>query len=205
MNQLKKRILDISLQWFFDFGFASVSMDEISRELGISKKTLYQHFSSKKQLLREGLENRVEQIARGLDSILGREDLDYPRRLTQLMKFMSENLPRPSRRFFGDMTRVPDVWRPVHQRRGEVIRSRFGRLFREGVKGGFLREDLGPDFLLLVFTALIENVMNPKVLAEQPLSAAQAFERICSVLWLGVLTEKGRETLKQGASQEVLR
>ncbi len=205
MSDLRNRIRKTALEHFFRFGFVSVSMDEIAAEFGISKKTLYQHFASKKDLLREGLEQKVDEIASGLDSILGRSSLEYPAKLQEVMRFMSRKLPRPGKRFFRDMaSNASDVWRPIHDRRSSVIRTRFGRLFREGVEEGFLRDDLGADFLLLIFTRLIESVLNPETLAEQPLTAAQAFEKISSIVWLGVLTDKGRKLYRPPRAREAM-
>lgn len=49
------RILEVARNQFFSLGFAKVTMDEIAEELGMSKRTLYQHFPGKKALLRKAL------------------------------------------------------------------------------------------------------------------------------------------------------
>ena len=53
------RILEVARNQFFSLGFAKVTMDEIAEELGMSKRTLYQHFPGKKALLRKVLLGKV--------------------------------------------------------------------------------------------------------------------------------------------------
>ncbi|MFC6636812.1 helix-turn-helix domain-containing protein [Sulfitobacter sediminilitoris] len=60
MNQLSRRernrlerqnrILDAAIKVFAEAGFPGASMDEIARQAGLSKPTLYQYFTSKEAL-----------------------------------------------------------------------------------------------------------------------------------------------------------
>lgn len=44
-------LMDKIVAMFFEFGIRNLNMDDISRNLGISKKTLYQHFKNKEDLI----------------------------------------------------------------------------------------------------------------------------------------------------------
>lgn len=57
---MKKRIIDCSIELFCKYGIKGVTMDDIATELGISKRTLYEHFECKEQLLTECLCLRLE-------------------------------------------------------------------------------------------------------------------------------------------------
>ena len=48
---MRDKILEKSGEMFLTLGFKSVTMDDIARELGISKKTLYKYFSNKANLV----------------------------------------------------------------------------------------------------------------------------------------------------------
>lgn len=48
---IRKRILETAKEFFLEFGYKKVTMDEIADSLGMSKKTLYQYFPSKYELL----------------------------------------------------------------------------------------------------------------------------------------------------------
>ncbi len=50
---MKEKILHKAADLFLSFGFKSVTMDDIANQLGISKKTIYSHFSNKRKLVHE--------------------------------------------------------------------------------------------------------------------------------------------------------
>lgn len=57
---MRERILDKAQELFFRYGVKSVTMDDIARELGISKKTIYQHFEDKNAIVYAGVEHHFE-------------------------------------------------------------------------------------------------------------------------------------------------
>ena len=57
--ETKERIIEASKELFFRLGIRSVTMDDIANHLGMSKKTLYQHFSDKDELVDTLVENEI--------------------------------------------------------------------------------------------------------------------------------------------------
>ena len=92
------------------------------------------------------------------------------------------------------------VARELDQRRQETIRTRFGKLIREGIEAGFLRKDIEAELLVFLFATLVQNVMSPETLSRLPLSASQAFAVISGVLFEGILTDKGRAKSREKES-----
>ncbi len=60
--ETKQRIIQEATVLYLRLGIRSVSMDDISTQLGISKKTLYQHFEDKDQLVDVVLQERVKNM-----------------------------------------------------------------------------------------------------------------------------------------------
>lgn len=58
---MKERIINCSIELFGRYGIKGVTMGAIASELGISKRTLYEHFTCKKQLLEECMHSRLDQ------------------------------------------------------------------------------------------------------------------------------------------------
>ncbi len=48
---MKERIIKSALNLFWRYGIKSVTMDDIAKDLGISKRTIYQHYSDKEAIL----------------------------------------------------------------------------------------------------------------------------------------------------------
>ncbi|MCZ6879341.1 MAG: TetR/AcrR family transcriptional regulator [Acidobacteria bacterium] len=199
--EVRNRILEVARDQFFSLGFTKVTMDEIAHELGMSKRTLYQHFPGKKDLLRQALLNKAQRISEGLGNIIESNHAHFGRKLEQALTFVATEMPHLSPIFLRDIQRhAPDVWQELDQRRQETIRTRFGKLIKEGIKAGFLRKDIEAELLVFLFSTLVQNVMSPETLSRLPLSASQAFAVISGVLFEGILTDKGRAKSREKES-----
>ncbi|MBW7846308.1 MAG: TetR/AcrR family transcriptional regulator, partial [Bacteroidia bacterium] len=63
MDEVKEKLLVEASSLFMRFGFKSMTMDDVSRELGISKKTLYQYFSDKNELVNQCVDYYLHTIS----------------------------------------------------------------------------------------------------------------------------------------------
>lgn len=70
---MKDKIINKTEDLFLNLGFKSVTMDDIANELGISKKTIYQHFENKTKLVEATSMHVFETIAHGIDCICARQ------------------------------------------------------------------------------------------------------------------------------------
>ena len=189
----RHRILDTAREHFFTLGFTKVTMDEMAHELGMSKKTLYQYFPGKKELLREALLGINLKINEGLEGIIHDNQIDFSEKLERALGFVASELPRFSPLFLRDIQRhAPDIWQELDRRRSQSIKKYLGALIHEGIHKGVLRKDVDAEFLVLLFSTLILNIINPETLSRLPLSTTQAFANINQVVFRGILTDKGR-------------
>lgn len=69
----KKYLLECSVTKFLKFGSKSFTLDELSKDLGISKKTIYKHFKNKKELISNSIlfliDNYTEEYKIAIDKI----------------------------------------------------------------------------------------------------------------------------------------
>ena len=61
MEKKKKHILEKTAELYLKYGIRSVTMEDVSREVGISKKTLYQYFKDKEDLVNQTIDNLIYQ------------------------------------------------------------------------------------------------------------------------------------------------
>jgi len=189
----KSRILEIARDKFFQLGFTRVTMDEIARDLGISKRTLYEHFTSKEELLREGLKQMTQEVERTIEGTLRDDTLDFVDKLIQVWTFLASRLSKIGPVFQSDIQRhAPGIWKDVDARRSQIIQKKFGELFKKGAQNKTFRRDINVQLLILIFSTLIQRIINPETLSQLPFSASQAFEAIVSVMFEGILTDQGR-------------
>lgn len=76
--ETRQQIIDAAYTLFYQIGFIRTGVDAIANAAGITKRTLYQHFSSKDELIEAVLENQhqmaLERIRRWADRITGKPD-----------------------------------------------------------------------------------------------------------------------------------
>ncbi|AUS05014.1 TetR/AcrR family transcriptional regulator [Pseudotamlana carrageenivorans] len=66
---MKDKIITASKELFLNYGFKSITMDDIANHLGISKKTIYVHFTNKTKLVEAVAFDIFENISEGIDTI----------------------------------------------------------------------------------------------------------------------------------------
>jgi AcrR family transcriptional regulator len=193
---VKSRIVEAAQRVFFPSGFHRVSMDDLAREAGMSKKTLYVHFSSKEELLQAVLAQRVAAVEAELRPLIAARD-PFPKKLQRLTHFLHEKMSGISPRFLDDIRRhAPECFRIVEEFRGRAVPLYFGRLFDEGVKGGYLEAGLPRELLIRVLLASIQGVVRPEVMNELRMHPAAGLDHILSIVLRGVLTPAGRKALR---------
>lgn len=68
---MKQKILIKATEMYLSLGFKSVTMDDIAAEMGISKKTIYQYYENKSDLILDAALFLFEAINSGIDQIFG--------------------------------------------------------------------------------------------------------------------------------------
>jgi AcrR family transcriptional regulator len=125
-HERRNRILDQVEPLFLTMGFSRVTTDEIAASVGMSKKTVYQEFGSKQELVRAVVRRKLarieDQLAR-LDETASTGSFDP---LTDHMMLVSRELYGVSRPFLTDLARhAPELWDEMQAFRREQV---FGRL-----------------------------------------------------------------------------
>lgn len=189
----KKRILEKSMEMFQSFGYSKVTMEEIASNLGISKKTLYKHFTNKENILRELVEAVKCNIEEKFEKIFIDESTDFIQKLQSVLDVIGENV----RKMQGHLTRDiiknhPDIWLEIQEFRRKKSQVKFSKLVELGKKEGFIKAEVNSQIVMLAYTAAIHEILVPDVLSQIPLSANQVYDEIIKILFEGILSEKGR-------------
>jgi AcrR family transcriptional regulator len=192
-DEIRERIVRVAQRIFLRSGFSRVLMDDLARELGMSKKTLYGHFASKEALLRAVLMGRVSEADRGLEAIVrGKES--FPAKLAHVVRFLQEQLGEVSPIFLEDIRRyAPGCFRVVEDFRQRAIPHYFGRLFDEGLRAGHVRPQVRRDLFIQMLVLSIQGIIRPEAIAELRLHPREALEHILAITFDGILTPKGRK------------
>ncbi len=88
---MKIKILEKATDMFLNYGFKSVTMDDIANKMGISKKTIYAHYVNKTKLVEDCTMHLFDTISQGIDHIcsLGKNPIEE---LYEIKKFAMVHL-----------------------------------------------------------------------------------------------------------------
>lgn len=191
--ETRERILEHARERFLHHGFSKVTVDELSLDLGMSKKTFYKFFPSKEELLRtiiyammKGVEGEMERIENS--------DKPFAERLADVMMLLGKNMGRISRAFQLDIQRfAPALWKEAETFRREHVITRIGRMILKAREEGIFREEINEVILVHMLLHSIQGIVNPEFLTQQSFSLNEAFRTIFKTLFEGALTDEARK------------
>lgn len=192
----KQRLLAYASGRFMSEGFAGISVGEICRDLGMSKKTFYQVFAGKDELVATLMEGMLARLTGEIDRIMSGPE-PFPLRIHQMMTLMGTTIGNLGKPFLRDVERhAPALWERVQAIRRERIQAIFLRLVEEGKREGSIRPDVDTRVLLMSYLGAVEAVIVPGVLALEQFSAREALRSILTIFFLGALTEESAAQLR---------
>jgi AcrR family transcriptional regulator len=184
------RIVAAARRVFFANGFRRVTMDELAGELGMSKKTLYEHFSSKAALVEAAIIDKFRTVDHELEQITSGCSSDFIGTLRRLLAFIQQEMGEIQPPFQRDIKQQPELFIHVETRRRELVQRYFGRLISEGRKAGLVREDISAEIMTEIILAAVERIMTPSKMSELEITPKAGFSAIVSVILQGVITRK---------------
>jgi AcrR family transcriptional regulator len=188
------RIIQVAERIFLRSGFSRVSMDDLARELGMSKKTLYAHFPTKDTLVVAMIECRMEVIEAGLKAVV-ESTKSFSEKFRDMAQFIQLRVSEVSPAFLEDIRRFsPSGFEVVERFRARVIPLCFGRIIDEGIKEGYIEESVPRELLLRMVVLSIQGIVRPEVVMELKIHPANALDHILGIVFNGILTAKGRKS-----------
>lgn len=197
---VRRRIVAAARDLFIASGFSSATMDDIAGELGMSKKTLYEHFPAKAELLRSAARLNCDECHAELESIASAEKDFFPR-ARRTFAFVSQMYARLSHAYLTDLKRnAPEVWREIQEFRRTRVRRHILALLDHGVAQGVLRRDLDREALAGMYLTMTSALLNPDVSGLRGgAEISAAYEAFVRVYFEGLITEAGRRRIAKEA------
>jgi len=192
----KQKIILYSRERFFSEGFAKITIDEIARELYISKSTFYKYFSNKDILIQESISSVINEVSARVKLLL-ESDTNAIEKFTGMIVIMTKNLIRFSNKFFNDMqVHTPHIWEKVDEIRKKLMYDNISKIIRQG-QAEKLFIEYPPELVLGIFIGAMRNIVNPEFLLHNSYSIDEAAKTGFHILINGILTEKGKKVYKQ--------
>lgn len=188
------RIVRQARTHFFSHGYSQCTMDELAAELGMSKKTLYVHFTSKEALMRAVIADLSREIRASADELFANRRLNFAEKLRGFAEGMVARLTQTNPRLLRDLQRfAPDLYRQVAEMREKNIPYVFGRFIEEGQLAGMVRPDVDTAFAVQFFLQAMHGLTQPATMERLGLTLRDIAPRAIGLFFGGLLTPAGRK------------
>ena len=153
---MEEKILLGATDLFLNYGFKSVTMDDIANTLGVSKKTIYQHYDTKIKLVEATTHNMFNIIASGIDHICSLEKNPIEE-IYSIKQFVMEHLKdEKSSPQYQLQKYYPKIFRALKTKQFGVMQICVVNNLKKGVATGLYRDTINIDFISrLYFNGMI--------------------------------------------------
>lgn len=195
-------IISGTVELFLKYGIRSITMDDIARELAVSKKTLYKYVSNKAELvdkcvrqtfseIHEIIEDVITSSANAIDELFGIEAA-----VSGAMKSKHPALEFQLAKYY------PVTWKWLEKQEQGIVMKHTRSNLEKGIQQGMYREELNVEYLSYLyygcFSAMHDEQIVPRRLCENP-----EFMHEHLIYHLrGIVSRKGRDYLEEKLKNE---
>nr|WP_298004066.1 TetR/AcrR family transcriptional regulator [uncultured Flavobacterium sp.] len=197
---MKEIIFKKSLELFTNNGFKSVTMDDIANELGISKKTIYQHFSSKNELVKETVDFVFDTAINRLKDIQGKSETPIHEHFVMkntVADLFGFNIQASTIYQFNKY--YPRLAERIQKKRHANYDLTIVKNLKEGVEKGYYRKEIDIDFVGKIFFSSSTAFFNDEIFinGQNSESLDELNYNFLEYHLRGIVTPKGLQILEE--------
>lgn len=191
----KDRILLGAQQLFMRRGIKSVSMDDITAALGISKKTLYKWFETKDHLLQAVLSGHLMH-SRGDCQRMATESDNAVHEIVLMMKWTKQEHADVHPGIFLEMRKYHAAAYELWQRhKFDFILAQIEQNLRRGIAEGLYRAEIDVAVLARLHLGAIDVAMDPELFPARQFQTGRVMQVTDEAFLRSVVTPAGLEKL----------
>lgn len=186
------------LDMYKKYGIKSITMDDVSRELGISKKTLYTLVTDKKELVEKVVEHEFEFVKECFNEVFEKEGNNAIDQLFEVNHFMRNQLKYHSPSFDYDLRKYyPDLYRKITDRKQHEMYESVLANMKKGKAEGIYRKDLNEEIIAKLYVTRIIHAHESAIISIEDFIAPEAYKQYFMYHIRGIANEKGIEILEE--------
>lgn len=164
-SQVKEDMIEGISDLFLKYGLRSTSMEDICTHLKISKKTLYQFFTNKDDVVEQVMLHRRNnrRVQEDIENLLQQDAIEALMLIRDhIISDFSSRLPA---NMFDIKKYHPEVYERILQLDSEFSFTALRRLLNNGIKSGYFRKDLHLDLQIYLFTKQLSFLGEPEIIS----------------------------------------
>lgn len=148
---MKKEIIKIATELFLSLGFKSITMDDISKKMGISKKTIYEFFENKEILVRASTNMKYNQVMNNIIKIKkSAKDpiMEVYLIKKELLQHLSNEKTSPQ---YQLQKYYPEIYHELKEKEFKIFNKMFKESLKKGVKMDLFRKEIRVNFITRIY------------------------------------------------------
>ncbi|WP_299289310.1 TetR/AcrR family transcriptional regulator [uncultured Mucilaginibacter sp.] len=191
------RIMQGGDELFLQAGIKSVTMDDIAKHLGMSKKTIYHYFGDKNELVIALVKKKLRDDECQMQLII-QDSANVIDEMINMMKCSEEIFSRINPIVIHDIQKYhPEAWGEFQKFKSNVLIKTLEELLTKGIEQGFIRPDLDVKVLAKMRVHQVEMGFNHTIFPLSQFSTWKVQYQLLEHFNYGVCTLKGHQLLDQ--------
>jgi len=192
----EKDIIIKAGELFVKYGIKSMTMDDIAREMGVSKKTLYQFVENKKDLVKKVMSLHIHNQQDCICEMHSAEGNAIDK-LMEIGAFVNQHMRSLHPSVIFDLKKYhPEAWGYLNKHKEEFIYTTIKSNLEEGMSEGLYREDLKPDLVARLYMGMTNALIDPESFPSDQFSKEELHNEMTKYHIRAVLSKKGIEYIK---------
>lgn len=194
---MKDKILLNASNLFLNYGFKSITMDDLANKIGISKKTIYQHFENKTKLVEATTMYVFEIISTGIDNICSLQKNPIEE-IYDIKNFIMEHLKEEkSSPQYQLQKYYPRIFSTLKKKQFEVMQDCVKDNLNRGIAQKLYRESISVEFIARIYFNSMIVIKDKDLFPLKQFSMNMLMEHYIEYHLRGICTPKGIELLSQ--------
>jgi len=192
---MKQKIIQKATELFLNLGFKSVTMDDIAAKMGISKKTIYIHFSNKKDIVAVVTDSIFEQVSSDIDKICALEQNPIEE-IYEIKKRVIHHMRNEKASPWYQLEKYyPKIYNSIKKRQFNYMQNCVITNLNRGLKEGLFRENINVQFVARIYFNGVTTIKDEELFPITMFGGNALFEMFLEYHLRGIVTPKGRKIL----------
>lgn len=196
--ETKELILKESLDLFLQLGFKSVTMDEIASKMGMSKKTLYNHYKNKNELVAAASLHMCNYLCDGVDAITIAENRNPIEEMYEVKSYVMKELKADSSSAIYQLQKYyPEVHKIANRQMYEHMDACIYRNVERGIDMGLYRDNIDKTFVARMYFIGAQGIKDISIFPADQFLMNDLHDQYLEYHLRGIVTPTGRKILNQ--------
>lgn len=201
--EMKEKIAGRASELMMQFGIRTVTMDDISKDLGISKKTIYQYFKDKKELI-----NTITNIHLNMEkerfSSTAIESENSVQELIMVSHCLRESMQDMKMSMMNELHKFyPEAWLMYEDFKKNVMMESITAVIKRGQTEGFFRTEVDPYLIAVMRIEQVQSFIMNNLFPKDQYTLYDVQMQLFDHFIHGLFTIEGHELFNQYTTSKV--